>query len=427
MKAVIKENIIWQLVIVYLLQCYLLPYQVFFMLSLGILLWECIKSHFRVPVVRIPELNAYIFLLIFITMVGFIRYPLRFAARDVYYEFGNIIIVLIGYFMYSREHGFKRIYTTIFFMAGLVSMITVLMGIANIITGNVSFAIFRESFSVGIKSLEFLIPIYTIWIFWYDKMLISRKVDRIIIAFWAIQVFANLSRTTLIAIFFCYAMTVCCLSYTHKIDVKKVKRALLMCLGICVIIIVAIKMMPGDVLSHFFDKFARSFTEVSSKNTFTSLAEANNNWRGYEISRAIEQWKESSFMEQIFGAGNGTLIGINFVPDLWNEILETVNGITGVTVLHNSYYTLLIKGGVLTVTVFCLVFVLGIKRGYSYLRRARTEEEILLSLSLVFLCVTMMIDAYITRGMVQNDIQFIWSILFGWINAKMIKYKEIIR
>lgn len=98
MKAVIKENIIWQLVIVYLLKCYLLPYQVFFILSFGILLWECIKSHHRVPVVRIPELKAYIFLLIFITMVGFIRYPLRFAVRDVYYEFGNIIIVLIGYF-----------------------------------------------------------------------------------------------------------------------------------------------------------------------------------------------------------------------------------------------------------------------------------------------------------------------------------------
>lgn len=65
MKAVIKENIIWQLVIVYLLKCYLLPYQVFFILSFGILLWECIKSHHRVPVVRIPELKAHIFLLIF--------------------------------------------------------------------------------------------------------------------------------------------------------------------------------------------------------------------------------------------------------------------------------------------------------------------------------------------------------------------------
>lgn len=425
MSILKSKNIIWPLVIMYFLQSYLLSDELFFTLAGVVLAYMVAKNHFKLTVPKIPGLMFYLMLLVFITIVGLIRYPIRFVARDVFYQFNNILLIFIGYLIYWKEKDDTKIYTTVFLMLGLVSFITLISALINIGSGSVSFTTFRESFATGIKSLECFFPIFTIWIFVYKKTVLSKRIDRMIIIFWLIQIICNLSRTTLLAVFTCYFVTVVLLKITRKMNAIKFKRVISLIVTGGFFFLIIINILPDTAILHFMDKIANSFSEINSNEVFSSLAEANTNWRGYEISRAVEQWSQASFVAQIFGSGNGTLVGISFVPDHWQDIVQTLNGISGVTVLHNSFYTLLIKGGVITVISFCMIFILGIKKGYRHLKIAAFDHEVLLSLSLIILCCTMIIDAYVTRGMVQNDAQFAWAILFGWLNARMVDVSRV--
>lgn len=425
MNIIKSKKIIWPIVIMYLLQCYLLSDQLFFALVVITFIYTFLKSDFKLDKLKIPGIKMYLVYLAFITIIGLIRYPFRYVARDIFYQFNNLVIIYIGYHLFKKNKSFEKIYTTIFFMLGLVSTITVVLGIVNTISSGLSFAIFRTSFSLGIKSLECFVPIFFMWIFIYKKTILSKKLDRIIMFIWLIQIVCNLSRTTLLSIIVSYIIIILLLQFNNKISLKKIGISI----GLVLVIVMAfwsiMNILPGNIINQFSNKLSRSFTEINSKETFNNLAEANLNWRGYEISEAINLWRESSLFVKIFGAGNGALITIRYIPDQWKDIIQTLNGITGVTVLHNTYYTFLIKGGVFLVALFGIMFILNIKKGIVYFKNAELEQEVLFGVTLIILCCTMLIDAYVTRGMMQNDAQFAWALLFGWVNARLcIKYKD---
>lgn len=419
-----KKDIDWVLIALYLLQIYILPEELFFLFSCGILFFLLLQSKWKATIPHIPGWNIYVSLLVAITVIGVIKYPIRFVVRDVFYEFNNIILVYIGYLIYKKNNSFRRFFSTFFLSMGLVSTITLISAVFTIIAGNRSFAVFRQSFANGIKPQECFFPIFSIWILIFKKTILSKAIDRMILIVCIVQIVANLSRTTLLAILVNYVVTILFLNLTGRINKKQVSRVFSTSIVIALGFAIILKFMPTTALEQFYDKVMRSFTEVSSKQVFSSIADANKNWRGYEISKAIEQWRQSSVINKIIGAGNGTLIGIDFVPEQWKGIIQNLNGISGVTVLHNSYYTLLVKGGVITVFSFCMIFIGGIRKGIRFLKKSINDENIIIALALVMLCCTMLIDAYITRGMVQNDAQFLWSISFGWINANI--YREVV-
>jgi len=75
--------------------------------------------------------------------------------------------------------------------------------------------------------------------------------------------------------------------------------------------------------------------------------EITTRWRGFEAIRAFETWKDAGWGERIFGLGLGTAV------DLQVEI-ELQEGVSfrEVPVLHNGYFMILVKYGVLGVVLF---------------------------------------------------------------------------
>lgn len=416
----LKQKIIWPIIALYLLQTYFLSYEVFFAVSIVLVGYSIARSRFKIKRLDIPGLLIYIFLLAFVSSVGIAKYPFGLVARDVYYEFTNILLIYVGYNLCFERNDTEDIFSTIFVMIALSSVITFITG-AFTVVGGVSFATLRETFSVGIKSIEAFLPVYIVYIIAYKNVIISKKFDLCVLIVWSVQAIMNMSRTTLFGIAIGIITSLFLLSAKKQLNLYRIRKIIGITVIIAIIVVVAIKVMPDNVTGRFVDKIWNTFTEVNSRVTFSSLADANSNWRGYEIAQAKNQWLESSLFAKIFGSGNGRLISIIYIPDLWQEIVQSQNGITGVTVLHNTYYTLLIKGGVVLVYSFITMFLMNIRKGYLRVKRASDTETIILGTTLVLLCITMMIDAYVIRGMMQNDAQLAWSIMFGWISAKLSK------
>lgn len=113
-----KKDIDWVLIALYLLQIYILPEELFFLFSCGILFFLLLQSKWKATIPHIPGWNIYVSLLVAITVIGVIKYPIRFVVRDVFYEFNNIILVYIGYLIYKKNNSFRRFFSTFFYRWG---------------------------------------------------------------------------------------------------------------------------------------------------------------------------------------------------------------------------------------------------------------------------------------------------------------------
>lgn len=419
-----KPNTMWLLAVMYFVQTFFLSYTKFFALSLLWLIAIIVLDNFRICKLNIPGLKIYILALVCISIVGVCKYPIYLVARDVYYEISNIVIIYIGYRYFYKNNKLEDLLKLYFVMISMLAIVTVAIGIINILKG-AGFNVFRESFSTGIKTIGVFLPIFFIYCLIYKNVIISPVVDRCCLMIWFLQALFNLSRTTLVDIAVGILLFLVFNLKKGYFNMKYINRAMLIILCAVCVMFLAFKIVPESVRNRFLDKFTNTFTEIDSNTEFNSIADASSNWRGYEIHCAQEQFRESTFVEKVIGSGNGTIIHISYVPDLWHEILDTQDGRTGVTVLHNSYYTLLIKGGVCIVTLFCLFFIKNILRGIKLTKNEQDSQISFVGIVLVIMCVIMMMDAWVVRGMVQSDTLLPWSFFFGWLSAKISKEYEV--
>jgi len=413
-KRRLTQKIIWPIVFVYLLQTYLFSYELFFVISVTILCVYAIAQKGVLKVPRVPGVIGYVLVLLFMTFIGFAQYSVRLVTRDVFYEFSNILLICLGYYLYKKRSDFEDIITTTVCMVTITSILTLILGAISLIR-EPSFTTMRDSFSIGIKSIEVLFPILTMYVLVEKKVVISKVVDKIIILLWGIQTVLNLSRVTIVGIVAALITCVLVMIINRKIAVDKIVKVVGIVIIVLCLICVIWRVIPDDISNHFVDKIENTISEITVATEYNSLAEAQSNWRGYEISCAQQQWWESDLVSKVVGKGNGTLISIFYIPDGWKAFVEVQNGETGITVLHNTYYTLLIKGGIIAVVLFLRMFLLNIRKGMRCYRIQKND----MGMYLVVLCVVMLIDAYVIRGMVQNDAQMTWSLLFGWLNAKI--------
>ena len=75
-------------------------------------------------------------------------------------------------------------------------------------------------------------------------------------------------------------------------------------------------------------------------------------------------------------------------------------------------------------TLFCLFFIKNILRGIKLTKNEQDSQISFVGIVLVIMCVIMMMDAWVVRGMVQSDTLLPWSFFFGWLSAKISKEFE---
>lgn len=151
------------------------------------------------------------------------------------------------------------------------------------------------------------------------------------------------------------------------------------------------------------DKFVRSLTEVSS-NDIWNAEQITWNWRGFEIYCAKQKFLGGSLGNQIFGWGFGSEIdAFGYSRLVTNE--------SALPYLHNGYYTMLIKGGLLGLLLLFLFYislVVYIVKRFQDLKR--------LSLFVVMI-IAMLITTYVIGGLFVSA-NFYWIIFFAWIYRK---------
>lgn len=407
------DDIMWPLVILHICQVFIVPDTVFMLMGIIILLL-CNFYKNKIIIPHISGLGIYVTYLLFITLLGITKYSLYLVIRDVFYEFSNIIFILLGYALCKRNIKRKSLLKTFVISNSILSVITIIIGSVLIGSRGYSFADLRVNFSNGIYSISILLPLCIIYKILMKKDIISKKIDKNIIILWTLQILLNFSRTAILIVLSVLFISFLILTIYKKINLNILKKIIKIVLLIAILIILLLKIIPDSIIERFDKKLKNSIVEISTNNSFNNDSEAQSNWRGYEIACAKKFWREENIFDKIFGRGNGTIIPIRYIPTQWKDIVDIQDGKKGVTVLHNTYYTLLCKGGVIAVFLFIYFLLCNI---YIGLKRCNSTSnfDIICGLFTIGLFIYLIINAYIIRALFQNDIQMTSSMLIGWM------------
>ena len=134
------------------------------------------------------------------------------------------------------------------------------------------------------------------------------------------------------------------------------------------------------------------------------------------IKMTYEIVKNISGLEMVFGQGIGQTISVRYIPPAWNRSLLDGNRLP---ILHNSYYYMLVIGGVFG--VFALIYLMA--GGFVLLikhRNSKYKQELAV---VAAVSASILFNTYFTRGIVTQNLILGWPLLYGSINM-LLNRKE---
>ncbi|WP_259613872.1 hypothetical protein, partial [Latilactobacillus curvatus] len=158
-------------------------------------------------------------------------------------------------------------------------------------------------------------------------------------------------------------------------------------------------------LDPFMKKMMNSMTEISAQSDWNNYAEIVHNWRGYEIYSAKQLLNSFAVIEKVFGAGLGTLI-----PVLHSDLVGVPLSEGGIILLHNGYYTILIKTGIAGLLLYLMFFGTVIIKSIRCLHRDGFYTAILVSI-----CIEILMNSYTTTGIIKSIYSFGMLVTLGYM------------
>ena len=154
-----------------------------------------------------------------------------------------------------------------------------------------------------------------------------------------------------------------------------------------------------ELVNSYIQKIARSSLEISNKMNWNEIT-ITNNWRGYEIYCAQEQFKNSDTITQLIGSGYGASIDVKGYAYL-------VTTEDKLPYLHNGYYNVLIRSGILGILSNMLFYV------FLFIRIKKTninksEKDLLYGLVISMVVMSWVVGGIFTGGNYDFWIFVIW-------------------
>lgn len=415
------SNIIWFVIVIYFVEQFILQPQSFFLLELGAIVLLMISSR-RIVMPRVAGLRPYLAYIIFISIVGLAKYGLSLVQRDLFYQLGSLVTIALGYYLYILyDDKGKSLWSTICLMLLISSIICLSQGLFEI-TSDIDFSDLRNIFGLGIKATSILLPLLAGKRLFLKEKSLPWQLDYVAIILWTVQIVLNMSRTAIVNIAISSAVFVIVMIVKKGFSGVALIKIIIFVIVMIAAVTTIQKILPNEATDKFGNKMDKMFTEVGVSNNYNSMATAQADWRGYENSQAIKQWKKENTITQIFGAGNGRIIGIYFVPEHWRDTIERQGNISGVTILHNTYYTLLIKGGIVLVALLFLFIIMNFRVAIKLTKKDKYLFEGIVLLSLVFYIV---VDGYVIRTMIERGEEIAPMLLLGYYNALYYRTRDI--
>ena len=159
--------------------------------------------------------------------------------------------------------------------------------------------------------------------------------------------------------------------------------------------------------NFFYPKKSNVYTLKHEKDIY-------NNWRGYEIKNAQKQWRKYNTFEMVFGGGVQKQIKISNLLSHFTRGAGYTFQDNKSPILHNGYYTLLVKGGILAI-IGVLIWLFAPLVMLFWKKNDEESKDILLLM--VSLNAMYIIYTYVVRGVVDQIIHLSYGLTIGWLNA----------
>lgn len=369
-------------------------------LSIVVIVLSSIKHRGKLKHTRMPGKTFVYGMILIGTATGLIRmlndeYNSWHFFRDLLRSSAFIVFWLsLGIVVSIYENANREtFYKTLFFLCGFVSVIDVLLSIptriANIQYG---FAGFTGSYStdkymlaVGF-ALSLLKPLekrQTYFGTWTDTIFKGAIIINFTLSF---------SRNAIIV--FAFLM----MPFMRKYWGLAIKVVI-----IAVMAIYLMQQFLPEVSSQFYEKIIRSISEISSNHSWLSQTEISRNWRGYEIFCEQRDFASQNAVGQLFGKGFGSSIDVGAYAFL-------VTSESSLPYLHNGYYTMLMKAGLIgvffNVMFYLYNFRLVLSNGLPSFDRRFLQGVIL----------SMVVSTWVVGGvMISYEIP-IFTMVILWLN-----------
>ena len=373
-------------------------------LFLFIIIFYLLVRLFKVGILKKAiKINLY---LISIFIIGFTIGMIQLAInsynfidfiRDISIFLTPIIFIMFGiYIRYNKSLNINNIYVAIINASIIIEirhLILLILNIQRILNG----ASIRGIGGNG----SYITTIAIIILLFYKNDIISNYIGNkikknIYISFLLILFVSYLSRTHIVILLIGMIINI---FLAKKIKISQIKNFVIF---IVISIPIAISVIPKDTLEQFIYKSLNSFNEVSSDIEYWDEKAINNNWRGYEVYRTKELFKEANANEVLFGFGFGKRVDLNIAIYLGNELF------TSIPILHNGYYYILLKTGIIGLIIYIIFFIKITLKNYKKIYNDDFESKLLciVSLSILF-------ASFIVSGIYDKGSIFVFCLIIG--------------
>lgn len=399
-----NQKICKKMLLIMMAGTFLSPTQ-FFILSICYYFLLVIKLKGKIVFPRVPGLKLYVCVIAYTTLVGFFLYTTRNVIRDLYYILPTVLWIFIGA-SESAQNPEMDIKKTIFLYGTFITLKNFLLFIGK---GSLDFNNLRSVFGLNVYDLGFILPISAICVFLHQEVYVGKKIDRMIVVLMTLNVVLSLGRIAILQPIIIFTVLLF-MEGKEAENQAKINKVVKLFFSIMVALVMLFYIMPSSIKSPLMDKVLNSFDEVDSSQKITSVGSAMSNWRAYEIQSAKEQWKGEWVISQLFGEGMGKGVEIQYVPYSWAGVVDG----NEIPLLHNGFYTMLIKGGIIGLAALLWLFMGSVKKGL-YMSKYRADK--VYSNILVAISVAAVANTYVVRGPIQQGTFLTWALLIGWINV----------
>ena len=424
MNPIIKINlesfkeISWTVVLLFFLKYMgLVPSQQMFIIY-AIILVIMIGFAKKIIIPYVNGLLLYFVFIVYSTGIGLLLYETRTVVRDLYYVFPTVVVIVLGYYLKIVYNGRVNILKTIAFCGAMASTICFIKAFSNLSVFKDGESM-RTAFDTGSYEIAVAFIIVFCAIFTQIEIRLFRTwINWVIFLLMLAQLVLSLARSVWIETIIGCIVVILMEGYINKNVLCIAKKVVIVAVFAFVGFTFFINIAPQSAVDTFFEKFENTSQELDSKQEFDSTTDAMNNWRGYENQSAKTQWQESSVFEEIFGHGMGKGTHLKYVPYTWASMVQN----SEIPILHNGYYTVLSKGGIVGMMALVWFMLSNVIVGLKLItKRKDIQGELLLLITIEFI---FMIQTYVVRGPVAQNVNLVTAILVGWINADIKREKQ---
>lgn len=341
--------------------------------------------------------------------------------RDIYYFITPVIAILIGFLYRQKKICLEKIFNTIIICGTINSLRRIISILLNISVLREITNVYYWRKAVGHGDYIGTVALVLLLTFRPNSKCLTKWIRYVSLLLCGSVFVISMSRTNIlifIVMFLCQVERK--LIDRGMVKIKYIKS------GCCVLLISSVLILLLNItnigiINAFGDKLANSISEININDDWSSAVRVETNWRGYETYCAIKEWQEYDWIAKIIGRGFGKRV---FVGEYAYTLLDVVTstGIpeTTIPILHNGYATMLVKLGILGLTLYLYFYISIIKNGIEKCKNG--QEELYATNMQIGIGCTLLLITFFLNGLFVSGCPFFVLIFFiGYFTTKKSK------